>query len=222
MNEDELKATIGEAAFNAMTPESRAALLGKFTPPKKEEPPKKKDDEEADDEDESDLRTKAAKGKQSAEEKALETRSIEGALKFNLGVQDFVKTNSDLLPSEIGEILKTAEKETYDSAIEKAGAMKSAFIQAFFSVQENVDALTASQKTQLDDFLKLTKTGKEAKAASIYENIFEPALETLRKVKKAVELGKARNGFATGNAVQDGYKQRLMKIHKSNANEKGV
>lgn len=224
MDEKELETLVGEAAFKAMSAEQKTAALAKFAPPKKDDPkpPKKEDDEEEDDE-EDDLRKKAAKGKQSNEDKIAETRSIEGALKFNLGVTDFVKTHADLLPSNIQEILRVAEKETYDSAIEKAGALKAAFIQEFFEVKDNVDALTASQKVQLADYLKLTKTGKESKAASIYENIFEPALETLKKVKKAEELGKARSGFATGNAVQDGYKERLMNnAKKTHLGEKGA
>lgn len=229
MNEEELKALIGETAFKAMNDDQKKAALAKFAAPKPEPEPKpepkggKKDDEEDDEED--DLRRKAAKGRQTNEEKIAETRSIEGALKFNLGVQDFVKSNADLLPSEIQDILKTAEKESYDSAIEKSSAIKSSFIQSFFEIEANREALTAAQKVQLDDFLKLTKTGKESKASAIYENIFEPALETLRKVKKAEELGKSRSGLASGNAVMDGYKNRLVSGAKKThlgVNEKGA
>ena len=157
-----------------------------------------------------DLNTRVRKEREAADKNKTEIKSIESALKFNLSVNDFVKTNLDVLPAEIGELLKAAEKESYDSAAEKANAVKTAFIQSFFAVQEHVDLLTANQKTALADYLKLTKNGKEARAEAIYENLFEPALETLKKVKKAEELGKARMGLSPGSKVDDAYKQKLM------------
>lgn len=128
-----------------------------------------------------------------------------------MGVEDFVKTNKDLLPSEIEGVLKTSLKENYDSATDKANAIRAAFVKCFFEVQDNLDLLTPGQKTALDDYLKLTKNGKEQKAEEVYTNIFEPALETLKKVKKAEELGKSRAGFATGNDMEKSYADRLHK-----------
>jgi hypothetical protein len=127
------------------------------------------------------------------------------------------------MPNEIQEILTAAEKEKYDSATEKASAIKRAFIESFFAVQDNVDLLTTAQKATLDDYLKLTKNGKEAKAETVFENLFEPALETLKKVKKAEELGKARSGYASSSKVEDGYKARLMSgSKKTYLGEKGA
>ncbi len=233
MDEEELKVTIGEAAFNAMSAEARTALLGKFSKSKdeddEEEKPKGKktakardDDEEEDDEDEG-LRSKAIKARKASDDSKAQTKTLENALKFNLGVTDFVKNHADILPNEIQEILKVAEKETYDSATEKASALKKAFIESFFAVQSNVELLTTAQKVALDDFQKLTKNGKESKAEAIFENLLEPALETLKKVKKAEELGKARSGFASSNKVQDGYKARLISgSRKAYLGEKGT
>lgn len=213
MNEDELKETIGEEAFNAMSEDQRSALLGKFEKP--EPDPKPKDDPKAKDDpkpkDDDDLISKARKEREAAEKQKGEVKSIESALSFNMGVEEFVKTNKDLLPSDIDGVLKVALKEKYDSATDKANAIRSAFVQKFFEVQDNVDLLTAGQKTSLDDYLKLTKNGKEQKAGEVYTNIFEPALETLKKVKKAEELGKSRAGVATGNDMEKGYADRLHK-----------
>lgn len=157
-----------------------------------------------------DLREKVRKEKEAAGSKAGEIKTIEKALAFNMSVEKFVSDNADALPSEIPDLLKAAEKEKYDSAAEKASAIRAAFVQSFFSVESHVELLTASQKTTLDDYLKLTKNGKQDKASEVYENLFEPALETLKKVRKAEELGKARSGFASSSKVEDGYKQRLM------------
>ncbi len=188
---------------------------------------KAKDDKDAKDkagkEGEDDLQTKARKEKEAGADKVKEMRQVESALKFNIAIADFVKTNEDLLPSEIPSILRVADGENYDTAFQRATAVKVAMIQSFFKIQDNVSALTASQKTKLDDFLKLTKNGKEQEAEAIYENLFEPALETMRKVKKAEEVGKARHGFASGNKVADDYKQRLLNnSKKTHLGEKGT
>jgi len=171
------------------------------TPPKTE--PKK--------EDEDDLQTKAKKEKDEQEKGAASAKSIENAIKFNLGVSDFVKANKDILPNEVENILKVAEKENYDTAASKASAVKVGIIQSFFAVQANVDTLTAAQKIQLEDFQKLTKNGKEERASHVFENIFEPAIEMLKKIKKAEEVGKARTGFSSGSSVENDYKERLIK-----------
>ncbi len=232
MDENQFKAMVGEAAFNAMSAEQRTSAIKMYTDAKganDKDKDKDKDkgkgkgkeseddDSEEDDEDDSkDLRKTVAKGKQSDAEKKAELRRIEGTLKFNMGVEGFVKDNADILPAEIPEILKAAAKETYDSESDKAAAVRSAIVQSFFSVQDNVNLLTANQKTALDDYLKLTKNGKEQKADNVYENLFEPALETLRRVRKAEEVGKARTGIASGSKVEDAYKKRLMDNSKKN------
>lgn len=167
------------------------------------------DDEEDDEQD--DLREKAAKDKETASQQAREQKRIETAISFNMGLDEYLKKNKDLLPAEIVDIVKVANKETYDTTFAKANAIKSGMIQSFFAVQANADALTGSQKVSLDDYLKLTKTGKEDKASQIYETIFEPALEAMRREKKALELGRSRNGYAPANDAQANYKERLMK-----------
>jgi hypothetical protein len=169
-----------------------------------------------------DLFSKAKKETETQNKSANDTKKIENALRFNLGVQDFVKNNKDILPSDVEGILKVAEKENYDTALAKANAIKVGVVNSFFSVQANLDLLTPAQKIQLEDFQKLTKNGKEERAEHIFENIFEPALETFKKLKKAEELGKARSGFSSGSSVENDYKERLMKMaRKTHLREKG-
>lgn len=192
--------------------EDLKAELEKF---KKNTPPKPEEDD--------DLRKKVQKDKETAAEIAAQTKIIERALAFNLKVHAFVKENSDLLPAEITAIIAQADKETYDNANAKAAAVKAAMIQAYFSVQANLDSITPAQKVVLDDYLKLTKTGKENKAAEIYENIFEPALETVRKVKKAEEVGRSRSGYGSSTETNSAYKDRLIKMsRKTHLGEKEV
>jgi len=171
-------------------------------PPTPPTPPKPEDDP---------LRTKARNEKDEEERTKSNTKKIESALQFNLGIDEFVKTNKELLPEEIGRVVAAGHKETFDTAVSKANALKSSIIQTYFAVQANVDQLTSAQKATLDGYLKLTKNGKEDKAAEIYETIFEPAIETIRKVKKAEEVGRSRAGFASSSSSSAAYKEKLMK-----------
>lgn len=190
-------------------------------PPKKDDPPPKKDDDDKDDDDE-DLNDKARKAKEAKSKQAEDTKKLEGALKFNLSAADFVKSNKDLLPTEVEDVLKQAEKESYDSAIEKASAIQAGMIKAFFSVQANVDFLTKAHRAQIEDYNKLTVGGRMEKAAFIFENIFEPALETMQRVKKAEELGKSSYGHGGGSKTENAYKEKLMNVsRKTHLGEKG-
>lgn len=154
---------------------------------------------------------RAERERADAQKRSSDTRVIEQALSFNMGVDEFVKRNSDVLPKDAADIVRIANTENYDSAQAKASAIKAALIQKFFTVQANMDNLTRSQREQLDDYLKLTNTGKQEKAASIYENILEPALETHRKVRKAEELARSRLGFTQGSEGQNAYRDKLLK-----------
>lgn len=171
---------------------------------------KKKEEEDKGDP----LRKKVEDEKNAKEKEQATSKQVEQALAFNMAVDKFVEDHKDLLPGEVPELLKAANKETYDTAADKAKAIKSAVVQSFFAVKENYEALITSQKSKLDDFLKLTKTGKESKADEIYENVFEPALDTMKRLKKAEEVGKANRGFASGGKAEDEYKNRLVERSK--------
>lgn len=163
---------------------------------------KTKDDEELIDKSK---RERAEKDKQDGDAKALEA-----ALRFNMNSDSFLKSNESLLPKDIADIFKTAEKEKFDNPIEKDRAVKAGIIQSFFSVQSNLDLLTPALKNQLEDYLKLTKNGKQEKAQGIFDAIFEPTFEMLRRVKKAEALNKGH-----GDNSNDAYKNKLIAISKN-------
>ncbi len=140
------------------------------------------------------------------------TKAIESALRFSLGAKDWLKTNQTLLPKEIEGIFAAADKENYSSAIEKDSAIKSSVIQSFFNLQSNMDLLTPSQKSALEDFQKLTKNGKQEKAQGLYDTIFEPTFEMLKRVKKAEQL--AKQDHAPGTDTEVAYRDRMVKMSK--------
>ncbi len=179
-----------------------AAEAAKKKPDDKKEPDPKEED---------DLQEKAKKFREAKEKSDRDTRTIEQALQFNLSAEDFVKKNSDLLPKDFSGILASAAKESYDTAGAKAAAIKASMIGSFFGVQANLDSLTPAQKVDLDEYLRMTKTAKEDKAAQVFANIFEPTLESLRRIKKAEELGRARSGLSNGSDTENSYRDRLIK-----------
>ena len=184
-------------------------------------PPEQKPDPKP--EPELDLREKAIKEKKDLEDKSASTKEIESALKFEISLESFVKDNVDVLPSEIGDIVRIASKESFDSAVQKAGVIKTSILQSFFAVQANVDLLTTNQKSRLDDYLKLTKNGKEQKAKDIFEDIFEPALRLKKEILKAEELGKSKAGLGSSSKEEDEYKNKLINVsRKAHLGEKGI
>jgi hypothetical protein len=146
--------------------------------------------------------------------KNFDSKQLESALMFNMGSAEFLKTNESLLPKDVADIFKVAEKEIYGSATEKANACKAAIIQSFFSQQANHEVLTPSQQSILADYLKLTKNSKEEKATEIYDNLFEPTLSAMRRVKKAGELNRSKHGFRNGSTGDSQYKEKLMTLSR--------
>lgn len=156
--------------------------------------------------DDASLHDKAQRQREADDKSANQTVELESAIKFNLDAENFLKQNERFLPKEIGDIFAQANKEKFNSPIEKARELKASTLQGFFSLQANVDLLTAGQKAALDDYLKLTKNGKQEKAQQTFDMIFEPALEMLKKIKKAEALSK---GHAVGGE-NDAYKSRII------------
>ena len=157
--------------------------------------------------DDPDLREKARKQKEIEDKSKSDHQALEAALKFSMNSETFLKQNAALLPKDITDIFKAADKENYGSAVEKANAIKASLVQSFFSQQANMDLLTPGLRSTLEDYLKLTKNGKQEKAQQIYDTVFEPAFEMLRRVKKAEALSK---GHGAGGPGEDAYKAKLM------------
>lgn len=140
-----------------------------------------------------------------------EARQIESAITFTVRKDQFLAENKDLLPEEMGDIFTKLETETFKNSIDKANASKDAIIKSFFSVQSNMDLATENHKKQINAYLALTQEGRKEKAADVYVNIFEPALETLRRVKKAEQASLANRGLSSDTTdAAKRYKNKLI------------
>lgn len=153
-----------------------------------------------------DLDEKARLQREADAKKGANGKALEAAIGFNMSADKFLKDNAGLLPKDVADIFKAAEAETYNSAIEKSQAIKAGVIKTFFAVQSNLDLLTPSQKSQLEEYLKLTNTGRAEKALQLYDSIFEPTFEQLRRLKKAEALSR---GHSVGSGAGDAYRDKL-------------
>lgn len=157
------------------------------------------------------LADKARKEREAREKGQADAAKIERDISYNLGVKKFVEDHKAFLSEDVQGILAQAEKEKYDTAGQKAAELRTEIIEAFFKVQANSDILTSAQKRILADFQKLTKDGKRQDSEKVYESVFEPALEMVKRVKKAEELNLAARGYATAAGGPLGaYKQKLF------------
>lgn len=191
------------AAAQAQIKEMQAAIA-KLTPGTGTPPPADKT-----------LAEKAEAERLAREKNQTDVSKIERDLTYNLGVKKFVEDHKAFLSEDVQGILAQAEKEKYDSAGQKAAELRTEIIEAFFKVQANSDILTAAQKRILADFGKLTKDGKRQDSEKVYESVFEPALEMVKRVKKAEELNLAARGYATATGGPLGaYKQKLLEAAK--------
>lgn len=156
-----------------------------------------------------DLADQAKKDREETERKSKQEKSMEAAITFNHASKDFLKANVGLIPKTLESVFTAAEKEKFDSQVEKANAIKAGIVQEFFAVQDNHDLLTAAQKSELDEFLKLTKNGKQDRVENIYAMIFEPTLETKRKIEKAKQVNLDTKDQTDGEKA---YVDRMMKL----------
>lgn len=191
----------------APTAEEIAALREELKRLKEE---KENRNKKSDDDDEGDLTKKVRENREAEDKKNRESKGLEAALRFNLTSDKFISEHKSILPKDMADIFAAAEKENYESPVEKANATKAALIQSFFNLQANVDLLTPSQKDAIEDFNKLTSKGRQEKAHEVYQNIFEPTLGMLKQIKKAEELGKAKGNYPNETEGDAAYREKLM------------
>lgn len=183
---------------------SNAALLARLDALEKKSNPTPNPDDKT-------LADKVEADRKAKEKSTTDSQKLERALKFTITSSDWVKTNASLLPKNIEGIFAQAEKENYSSAIEKADAIKVGIVSEFFSIQSNLDLLTETQKINLEDFKKLTKTDKQERVQSVYDTVFEPTFEMLKRVKKAEQISK---GLGDPSDAESAYKEKMKAISR--------
>lgn len=121
-----------------------------------------------------------------AQQKERESQDrIVAAAKFNMGLDTFLKEYAGVLPDDANEIAKVATADKYPNELDRASAIKAALIQSFFKEEENAKLLSESQKAKWKAYQSLGTVGRLEEAASMYEIVFEPAVNHARSIRQA-------------------------------------
>lgn len=137
-------------------------------------------------------------------------KEIESSALFNSGLTAFLKDSGKLISPSIAGVVEIASKESYKDSIEKARGLKDVIVKEFFKVQSNLDHLTQSQRSKLDQFLDMTKNGRAEQVTQIYDELFEPTLSLVRKI----EGYKVRSDGKSKNSEENGIKSKLIEVGK--------
>lgn len=136
------------------------------------------------------------------------TAEMEKSAIFNANLNQFVKDNGPLVSPRLASVVEVANKENFANSTERARELKGAIVKEFFSVESNVKHLTDSQKARLDFFLTQTKNGRAEQITAIWDDLFEPTLELVRKIKSFEEK-------SSGKVKSDsGIKNKFMEVGK--------
>jgi len=156
-----------------------------------------------------DLNEKARLQREQDAKRNTDSSALEAAVEFNLSGKNFLKEHESILPPEVADIFAQAEAEkNWGSHVAKASAIKDGIIKEFFKIQSNLDLLTATQKNSVENYLRLTKTGREEKAQSVFENILEPTLAAMKREKKAAEVNRQKSGGGTD--ADRAYREKMV------------
>lgn len=159
------------------------------------------------------LADKAKKEREAAEANIASQKAMESAINFNIQSKDYLKVNGAFLPKTVESIFAQAEKQNYDSAIQKANAIKAAILSEVFVVKEWVEHLTGPQKIEVENFLKLTNNGKQERVENIYSMIYEPTLEMVKKIEKAKQLNNGAKNQTDGEKMLAERMAKLSRKH---------
>lgn len=104
-------------------------------------------------------------------ERAEERARMANAIKFNLGIEQFVESKKDYLTKLSGEIVKTVSGKQFSDEEVKARALQAALLEDFFAQQENLDSAPAELKERILAFKSLTSDEKEKQASKYWDTL---------------------------------------------------
>lgn len=147
------------------------------------------------------------------EEKARQeaaTARMQSAIKFNLGVSQFVADNKDLLGELAEGLVKVVNEKQFSDEERKAAALKKNLLEDFFSRQENMDAVPEELKARVMAFKALADDEKEKRAPDYWDTL----TLTLGQKKMAAQVAAAQRARAgrfeeTNDAVKQ-YNDRVF------------
>lgn len=205
---DEQKATIAEIVTNSLKAAGEKAATEAA---EKAATDKAKAAEEA----AKNNKTLAQQAKEQLEsEKANEITLAQNteAVKFNLGIKDFVEKNKTLLPDESGKILLNIAAKSFKDANEQANITRKGLIDSFLSQKENINSLTVSMADRAKEYDNLAESEKEKRSAEFWD-LVETGVALKLGMKKAEALNKV-NGVTVGESSKNKLEGKFLAAAK--------
>lgn len=150
-----------------------------------------------------DLKAQALAEKKREEERAR----MQEAIKFNLGIAQYVADNKDYLTAIAGGIVDKVNEKQFSDEEKKALNMRKNLLEDFFSQQANIDAAPEELKGRIMAFKALAEDDKEKQAAQ-YWDLLQLTVDR-KKLTAQVEAAK--------RARQGGYEETNDLIKNYNA-----
>jgi hypothetical protein len=162
-----------------------------------------------------DLKNKVEDDKAKKETDQARDREIENAALF-VNDKTFADDTAGLLGENTAAIFEKAKTENYGSTLERANDLRASLIEDAFSIQENLDQLTPSQRAKIESFNKSTRPKKQELAGSLFCEILEPFIQLQKAKAKAEEVRKAAGGLGTKTSDEQEYEKKLVDHARKN------
>jgi hypothetical protein len=143
---------------------------------------------------------------------------IQGSIKFNLGVKEFLEKNKNLLPSESEQILTAISSKNFADDNEKANKTRKSFLDAFLEKKENLEVLTGSMPSRAEQYKALAESDKEKRSAEFWD-LVEVGVALKQGARKAETLNKI-NGVNAGGSPSEILEQKIIAKAREKFNNK--
>lgn len=139
--------------------------------------------------------------------------SLANAIKFNLGIENFIKDNEAILPKEAKALFDTVNLKVYSTDVEKANVLRKGLIDQFIELKENFDILPNSLKERANKYKALTDDEK-AKQSGQFWDIVEIGAAHKVLIRKAEQLSK--NGGQEAKTEFSEFEKRVFDLVNKN------
>lgn len=163
--------------------------------------------------------TAADEARKKAEHEEARQR-MQSAIKFNLGLSEFLKNNKDYLTKLSSGIVETLAKKQFSDEEVQARMAQSALLEDFFSQQENVDAAPEELKPRIMAFKALTSDEKEKQAGKFWD-VLTLTVGAKKMAAQVAAAKRANSGkYEETDDVIKNYNDRVFAMSKHYLGEK--
>ncbi len=134
---------------------------------------------------------------------------MESAIKFNMGLDDFVENFKAVLPETTKAIIAEVNKKNYTTEVVKANTIRASLIEAFIAIKQNLEILPQTMKEKAMRFNSLTEDEKQKQSSSFWD-VVEVGATHRQLMGKAQALQKANGTNADGG--ESAHRARFLSL----------